>query len=50
MSILDLVNFEISHQNQILGTVQIGLFGRDAPKTVENFAVLAQGTKVKGDF
>lgn len=43
-----LVNFEISHQNQILGTVQIGLFGRDAPKTVENFAVLAQGTKGYG--
>ena len=43
-----MVNFEISHQNRVLGAIQIALFGRDAPKTVENFAELARGTQGYG--
>ena len=37
------MTFEISHENQIMGNVQIALFGRDAPKTVENFVGLTSG-------
>ncbi len=37
--------FEIQHGDQDLGTVKAELFFRRAPKTVENFVGLAEGTK-----
>jgi len=36
-----LVNFEVSVNNQVAGVIQIGCFGREVPKTVENFVGLA---------
>ncbi len=37
--------FEIAHGEEDLGTIRAELFFRRAPKTVENFVGLAEGTK-----
>ena len=37
------VFFDITHGDEKLGRVVIGLFGKTVPKTTKNFAALASG-------
>merc|ERR1712038_1615199 len=43
--VTDKVLFEITIGGEAAGTIEIGLFGKTVPKTVENFYTLAAGTK-----
>ena len=42
------VFFDITIGGEDVGTIEIGLFGKTVPKTVENFYTLAAGTKGYG--
>ena len=39
--VTDIVYFDIKRGGEVLGRVEIGLFGKTVPKTVENFKQLA---------
>lgn len=39
--------FDIEVGGEKLGRIEIGLFGKTAPKTVKNFKTLAEGTEVR---
>ena len=39
------VFFDMTMGGEDVGTIEIGLFGKTVPKTVENFYTLAAGTK-----
>lgn len=41
--VTDIVSFDISIDGVDTGTIELGLFGKTAPKTVENFIKLANG-------
>merc|ERR1712087_176618 len=43
--VTDKVLFEMTIGGEAVGTIEIGLFGKTVPKTVENFYTLAAGTK-----
>merc|ERR1712147_351877 len=43
--VTDKVLFEMTIGGEAAGTIEIGLFGKTVPKTVENFAALASGEK-----
>merc|ERR1711887_52778 len=43
--VTDKVFFEMTIGGEAVGTIEIGLFGKTVPKTVENFYTLAAGTK-----
>merc|ERR1711950_133099 len=43
--VTDKVFFDISIGGEAAGTIEIGLFGKTVPKTVENFCKLAAGTE-----
>merc|ERR1712044_121712 len=43
--VTDKVLFEITIGGEKIGTIEIGLFGKTVPKTVENFYTLASGEK-----
>merc|ERR1711997_1368850 len=43
--VTDKVFFDMEIGGQPIGTIEIGLFGKTVPKTVENFYTLAAGTK-----
>merc|ERR1711970_414888 len=43
--VTDKVLFEMTIGGEAAGTIEIGLFGKTVPKTVENFYTLAAGTK-----
>merc|ERR1711868_153469 len=43
--VTDKVFFDIEIGGEAVGTIEIGLFGKTVPKTVENFYTLAAGTK-----
>merc|ERR1712188_229153 len=43
--VTDKVFFDITIGGEAAGTIEIGLFGKTVPKTVENFAKLAAGTE-----
>merc|ERR1712010_105865 len=43
--VTDKVFFDIKIGDEMIGTIEIGLFGKTVPKTVENFAKLAAGTE-----
>merc|ERR1712088_375959 len=43
--VTDKVFFDIEVGGEAIGTIEIGLFGKTVPKTVENFYTLAAGTK-----
>ena len=40
--------FEISIDGEDVGKIEIGLFGKTVPKTVENFVTLANNPEVEG--
>ena len=46
--VTDKVFFDMSIGGQAVGTIEIGLFGEVVPKTVKNFATLAQRTAPEG--
>merc|ERR1719373_1519419 len=46
--VTDKVLFEMTIGGEAAGTIEIGLFGKTVPKTVENFAKLAAGTEGYG--
>ncbi|KAJ1661122.1 hypothetical protein IWQ61_000058 [Dispira simplex] len=48
--VTDIVEFDIYQDDKLLGAVQIGLFGKTTPKTVENFVKLAKNTKPKEGY
>lgn len=39
------VYFEVSHGDEPMGTIVLGLYGKTVPKTAENFRALATGEK-----
>merc|ERR1712003_379138 len=43
--VTDKVWFDMTIGDEAIGRIEIGLFGKTVPKTVENFAKLAAGTK-----
>merc|ERR1712157_98833 len=43
--VTDKVFFDMTIGGEAVGTIEIGLFGKTVPKTVENFAKLAAGTE-----
>merc|ERR1712127_782 len=43
--VTDKVFFDMTMGGEDIGTIEIGLFGKTVPKTVENFYTLAAGTK-----
>merc|ERR1711868_100079 len=43
--IVSVWNFDIEIGGEAVGTIEIGLFGKTVPKTVENFYTLASGEK-----
>merc|ERR1712233_6047 len=43
--IVSVRDFDIEIGGEAIGTIEIGLFGKTVPKTVENFYTLAAGTK-----
>merc|ERR1712170_76147 len=43
--VTDKVFFDITIGGEAAGTIEIGLFGKTVPKTVENFCTLAAGTE-----
>merc|ERR1712154_532216 len=43
--VTDKVYFDITIGGEAAGTIEIGLFGKTVPKTVENFCTLAAGTE-----
>merc|ERR1719342_808069 len=43
--VTDKVLFEMTIGGEAAGTIEIGLFGKTVPKTVENFCALASGEK-----
>merc|ERR1712168_1172185 len=43
--VTDKVFFDITIGGEAVGTIEIGLFGKTVPKTVENFCTLAAGTE-----
>jgi len=43
--VTDKVFFDMTIGGEDIGTIEIGLFGKTVPKTVENFYTLAAGTK-----
>merc|ERR1711975_58724 len=43
--VTDKVLFEMTIGGEAVGTIEIGLFGKTVPKTVENFYTLAAGTQ-----
>merc|ERR1712136_209244 len=43
--VTDKVLFEMTIGGEAVGTIEIGLFGKTVPKTVENFCALASGEK-----
>merc|ERR1712004_397029 len=43
--VTDKVFFDMTMGGEDVGTIEIGLFGKTVPKTVENFYTLAAGTK-----
>jgi len=47
-TVTDEVDFEMSVGGRVLGVITIGLFGDAVPRTVRNFAELANGTKPNG--
>jgi len=47
-TVTDEVDFEMSVGGRVLGVITIGLFGQAVPRTVRNFAELANGTKPNG--
>merc|ERR1711920_988497 len=46
--VTDKVFFDMTIGGEAAGTIEIGLFGKTVPKTVENFYTLAAGTKGYG--
>lgn len=46
--ITHVVNFTMSHGDDVLGVVSIGLYGKTVPKTVDNFFQLAQKKEGEG--
>merc|ERR1712244_17852 len=42
------VSFDITIGGEAVGTIEVGLFGKNTPKTVKNFYELAQKTKPEG--
>merc|ERR1711941_144615 len=45
MGVTDKVFFDITIGGEAAGTIEIGLFGKTVPKTVDNFCRLAAGTE-----
>ena len=43
------VYFDIEQNNELLGRVEIGLFGETVPKTTKNFVALATGEVNEGN-
>jgi len=47
--VTDEVDFEMSVGGRVLGVITIGLFGEAVPRTVRNFATLANGTESRAN-
>ncbi|KAJ1956646.1 hypothetical protein IWQ62_005254 [Dispira parvispora] len=48
--VTDIVEFDIEQDGKLLGTVQIGLFGKTTPKTVQNFVELSKNKGPKEGY